>query len=237
MRKQFIYIILIILTIFDILFLANTFFYPVSQSFKSAAFTFDLIVCAILWIEFIYSYFKADDKKQYLKNNFISIFGMLPFDFIFILRLLRLIKLIQLIKILVLIRDTEKSVTKFLHKTYLDKIIAIGIIFSFVIAISVWVIDSNIHNFSTAFWYTIVSMTSTGYGDVVPTSVSGRLIGIISMIGGIFIFSLITGIISAAFVSKLNKDNHEDLDAKIDFLTAEIDKLNQKIDELDNNQK
>lgn len=104
-KKQLVYLLLIFLTVLDVLFMAYIVFYPNSLALKYNAIAFDLIVCVILWIEFIYSYWNADDKKEYLKNNSLSILGMLPIDFIF-LRALRLIKILQLIKLFVLARET-----------------------------------------------------------------------------------------------------------------------------------
>jgi cell division protein FtsB len=52
------------------------------------------------------------------------------------------------------------------------------------------------------------------------------------MVGGIIIFSLITAIISSAYVSRLNRDKRIDLEYKIDYLTSEVEKLNEKIDEM-----
>lgn len=233
MKKQIVYLGGIVVTILDILFLAYITFYPVANSFKYQVITFDLILCACFWVEFLYSLKNSDDKKKYLKNNYLSIFGMLPFNSVF-LRALRFVKLAQLIKIFMLIRDDEKVVVDFLRKTYLDKIIAITILFIVVVTILVWIVDSNIVDFKTAVWYTFVSMTSTGYGDVVPASTSGRIIGIVAMVGGIFIFSLITAIISSAYVSKLNRESRDDMESKIDYLTSEVEKLNKKIDELNN---
>ena len=215
----------------DILFLGYITFYPVADSFKFQVIAFDLLLCAFFWAEFLYRLRKSDDKMEYLRNNYLGIFGMLPFNSIFI-RALRFVKLAQLIKVFMLIRDDEKVVADFLKKTYLDKIIAISIIFIVIVTILVWVCDSSIVDFKTAVWYVFASMTSTGYGDVVPTSTSGRIIGIVAMVGGILIFSLITAIISSAYVSKLNRQTRNDLESKIDNLTCEIEKLNKKIDEL-----
>lgn len=80
-------------------------------------------------------------------------------------------------------------------------------------------------------------MTSTGYGDVISGSVSGRIIGVIAMICGILIFATITAVISSAYVSKINRDTHDSLEAKIDGLSSEIEKLNEKIDELKKDKK
>lgn len=231
MKKRLVYFAGILLTVLDILFLIYITFYPADNSLKIQVITFDLLLCACFWVEFLYSLKKSDDRKEYLKNNYISIFGMLPFNSVF-LRLLRFVKLAQLVKVYIIIRDDNKVVANFLHKTYLDKIIATTIIFIAIITVLVWMVDPDIMNFQTAIWYIFSSMTSTGYGDVVPSSVSGKLVGIVAMVGGIVIFSLVTAVISSAYVSKLNRDNHSDLESRIEDLTSQVEKLNEKIDEL-----
>lgn len=75
-------------------------------------------------------------------------------------------------------------------------------------------------------------MTGTGYGDIVPATTTGRIIGMIAMVGGILIFSTITAVISSIYVTRINKDNHDGLDSKLKDLTCEMEKLNKKIDEL-----
>lgn len=83
-RKQLFYLIIIFLTLIDIVFLTYITFFNVSIDLKYSVLAFDFILCIILWIEFIYSYVHSDDKRQYLKDNSLSILGMLPFDFIFL---------------------------------------------------------------------------------------------------------------------------------------------------------
>ena len=65
-----------------------------------------------------------------------------------------------------------------------------------------------------------------------PATASGRLIGIVAMIGGILIFSTITAVISSLYMSKISKANRDDLESKIEDLSEEIKKLNKKIDDL-----
>ncbi|WP_407414779.1 ion channel [Methanobrevibacter sp.] len=229
-KKRLFYLAIIILIICDLILLGYVAFHSVDISFKKTVYAFDFIVCIILWAEFIYSYTHSEDRKQYLRDNAISIAGMFPLDFMF-LRALRLIKLVNFIKKFVLTQE-NKSFEKFLKRTLLDKIIPFSMIFIFVIAILIRFADNSINDISTAFWYTLASMTSTGYGDVVPTTFSGRLIGIIAMVGGILIFSTFTAVISSIYVSKISNDNHDNLESKIDDLNAEIKELNEKIDEL-----
>jgi voltage-gated potassium channel len=184
-----------------------------------------------MWIEFIYSYMHANDKRKYFENNFITIIGMLPVDFVF-LRALRLIKLLQLIKIYVLSKDDEELITNFLKRTYLDKIIVTAILFVFAITVLICLADPSMNSVHDALWYVLVSMTSTGYGDIVPATPSGYIIGAVAIIGGILIFSAITAVISSIYVSKISRHNHEGLESKIDDLTSEVEELKRKIDEL-----
>lgn len=224
-------ILLIFLTIVDLLLLAYILFYPGNSSVMSFVRTFDIGVCILLWIEFIYSYLHSDDKKQFMKENAISILGMLPVDFIF-LRALRLIRLIHLIKQFIVQRESEKTITNFLKQTYLDKIIFVAIIFIFTVTVLICIFDSQINDMQTAVWYIIVSMTSTGYGDVVPITIPGRILGIVAMIGGILIFAIITALMSSIYTSKLSKENYDNYQSQINELTYEIKKLNEKNDEM-----
>ncbi|WP_421999996.1 cyclic nucleotide-gated ion channel [Reyranella sp.] len=50
-----------------------------------------------------------------------------------------------------------------------------------------------------AMWWAVVTLTTTGYGDVVPQTVGGRLIGSLLMISGIAVLALLTGVLATGF--------------------------------------
>jgi voltage-gated potassium channel len=57
-----------------------------------------------------------------------------------------------------------------------------------------------------AFWWSIATLTTVGYGDVYPVTGLGKLLsGIIALIGIGFV-ALPTGIISSAFIEKIQAD-------------------------------
>jgi len=56
-----------------------------------------------------------------------------------------------------------------------------------------------------ALWWGIVTMTTTGYGDVVPNTIAGRALSGIVMVGGILIFALWTGIIVNGYAEELRR--------------------------------
>ncbi|HTV90995.1 MAG TPA: cyclic nucleotide-gated ion channel [Stellaceae bacterium] len=56
-----------------------------------------------------------------------------------------------------------------------------------------------------ALWWGIVTMTTTGYGDVVPRTVAGRALSGVVMVGGILIFALWTGILVNGYAEELRR--------------------------------
>ncbi len=52
------------------------------------------------------------------------------------------------------------------------------------------------------FWWTLVTITTVGYGDIVPVSTIGKIIGIITMFLGIALLSMVTGRIASLLVSQ-----------------------------------
>jgi voltage-gated potassium channel len=56
-----------------------------------------------------------------------------------------------------------------------------------------------------ALWWGIVTMTTTGYGDVVPNTIAGRALSGIVMVGGILIFALWTGILVNGYAEELRR--------------------------------
>jgi len=56
-----------------------------------------------------------------------------------------------------------------------------------------------------ALWWAIVTMTTTGYGDVVPQTAAGRILGGFVMIGGILTFALWAGILATGYAEEMRR--------------------------------
>jgi voltage-gated potassium channel len=56
-------------------------------------------------------------------------------------------------------------------------------------------------------WWAVATLTTTGYGDVVPHTVLGRLVAATVMICGLFIFGLWTGILATGFAAENRRQN------------------------------
>jgi voltage-gated potassium channel len=53
-----------------------------------------------------------------------------------------------------------------------------------------------------AMWWAVVTLTTTGYGDVVPLTPVGRIIGSLLMISGIAVLALMTGVLATGFAQE-----------------------------------
>jgi voltage-gated potassium channel len=74
-----------------------------------------------------------------------------------------------------------------------------------------------------ALWWAVVTLTTTGYGDKVPITYLGRLIGGIVMICGIATFGLSTGILATGFAAETRRRNFIrtwDLVSKVPFFQS-----------------
>jgi voltage-gated potassium channel len=62
-------------------------------------------------------------------------------------------------------------------------------------------------NIPSALWWAVATLTTTGYGDVVPITPLGRLVAAFVMICGLGVFGLWTGILATGFAAETRRDN------------------------------
>jgi voltage-gated potassium channel len=56
--------------------------------------------------------------------------------------------------------------------------------------------------FGLGVWWAIVTLTTVGYGDVVPHTALGRLVGVGVMLGGVLALSLVTATVASVFIAR-----------------------------------
>jgi voltage-gated potassium channel len=71
-------------------------------------------------------------------------------------------------------------------------------------------VNPNVGSVDDALWYIIVTITSVGYGDIVPYTGFGRIIGVIAMLTAILFMSLVTATTTSALVQSRAGRNHQD---------------------------
>jgi voltage-gated potassium channel len=56
-----------------------------------------------------------------------------------------------------------------------------------------------------ALWWTVVTLTTTGYGDTVPITLAGRVLAGVVMISGISVFALLAGMLANGFAEEVRR--------------------------------
>ena len=95
----------------------------------------------------------------------------------------------------------------------MTNVLASFLIFFFISATIIWLVDSNVESFFDAIWFCVAVVTTIGFGDIVVTNIVARIVTIILALYGILVIAVITGVI-VYYISKildLNKLSQEDL--------------------------
>ncbi|MEN6329686.1 MAG: ion channel [Methanobacteriaceae archaeon] len=111
-------------------------------------------------------------------------------------------------------------------------------------------INPEVPNYESAIWYTLVSMSTTGYGDVVPITLAGRIIGVTLILTGMAYMSLVTATLAYSFIDIFRTESRkaaaklrataEDLDRKaakneekLDEIMEKMNGISQRLDEME----
>jgi voltage-gated potassium channel len=89
---------------------------------------------------------------------------------------------------------------------------------------------SDFDNVWLGMWWAVQTVTTVGYGDVVPTDTSGRVIGAILMLSGIGFLTVVTAVITAAFLETVRRRMGDPADAE---LMAKLDDLSARLQALE----
>ncbi len=66
--------------------------------------------------------------------------------------------------------------------------------------------NENIMSLFDAMWFSIVSITTTGYGDVIPTSMLGKIMIIFLIFSGILLTALFTGSLTTLYIDRVSQE-------------------------------
>ena len=168
--------------------------YPISPKFRDFLEQIDRAIVVIFACEYAVRFWVSEQKIKFLFNPFslIDLAAILPY-FLGVFNV-SFIRILRWFRILRLIRFIDFKVYIFRIKTE-DAIIFARIIFTlltiiFIFSGLIYQVESPVNpqifgTFLDAVYFSVVTMTTVGYGDVVPFSEPGRFLTILMILTGI----------------------------------------------------
>ena len=173
----------------------------------------DVVLILVFAIDFVRRMRVATDDRAYFGpgRGWLDLVSIIP-----MLRIARILRIVRVSRIVRRMGGLERALLMF----FKDKATG-GLLLVVLIAIMVMEFGSlavlfaeraspgaNITSAGDALWYTVVTMSTVGYGDQYPVTELGRLFGAVIIVVGVGVFGTLTGYLANIFLSP--SDNHAD---------------------------
>lgn len=146
----------------------------------------------------------STNKKSFFKNNVFDLIAVIPFNSLF--KIFRVLKVLKILKILKLARLSAYFARFYKRVQFFFEINGLKYM---VVACATCIVlgGAAIHffegtNFVDGLWWSFVTATTVGYGDISPATTGGRLVAAVLMITGIGLIGSLTSTITALFFQK-----------------------------------
>ena len=157
-----------------------------------------------LRVAYIFSPMAIIDLLAILPFHLLAATGM---DLRF-LRIFRLLKLLKLVRYSAAMSSLVRVIYEERRALHAALVIMIGLVFfaaSLMYLAERHVQPEDFGSIPAALWWAITTLTTVGYGDVVPITTAGKIIGGCVMVFGLAFFAIPIGIIASGFSSEMHR--------------------------------
>lgn len=236
--RMVLFILLHILIVIDIILITIAMFLELPSRIALGIQIFDLTVCIILLTEWCINFYLSTPKSTFLKqkDNIIDLIASIPFDVLLPVvipqaGILRYLRLLKLLRVVALFNRFFTGFKKFIKDSNLDKILG-GVLFTIILFTLLLYLFGPTYNLVDDFYFVVVTLTTVGYGDITPVTFNEKVITMVLIIAGVFIFSTITAGISSFLTDRLMSEDTEEVDEKLDTIMDELKAIREENKEL-----
>ena len=160
------------------------------------------------FLQYVYQPMAIIDLLSILPGILVSITYHNPeFMTLMLLRLTRLARVLRSLKILEYSHSFRvlRAVIKNSIRP-LKAVLAFAVTYIIISSLIIFHIEPGFKDFFEALYWATVSLTTVGYGDIVPTTMFGRIVTMVSAIIGIAVIALPSGIVTAGYMKALEEE-------------------------------
>jgi len=207
-----------VLTVLSLLIMVALVLPNVSDATRVLLNAYDNIICLVFLADFAWRMWRAQRKRDYFigERGWLDLLGSIPSFGLLVngaryTSLFRLARLSRLARITRLMRgQSKRELINDVKENRGQYAVVITLLAAMTVLVfaSILVLqfegkdpNANIKTGGEALWWSIVTITTVGYGDFYPITPGGRIIGFFVMLAGIGIIGALASIFAAVLVS------------------------------------
>jgi voltage-gated potassium channel len=170
--------------------------------------------------EFSVRFLAAQSRRAYLRGHWIDLVALIPS-----VRGLRMLRLLRLLRLIRTFSGVYRALGHYGRLAQHRGLYALFIVWAAVMVLSSLALYAAEHGVNEAvaspfdaLWWSVVTLTTVGYGDVYPVTPEGRIAAMALMVLGIGLFAAITATVTSALIG--SGATKEDSVARLDRLDS-----------------
>jgi voltage-gated potassium channel len=215
------------LCVFALTVLAFETLAPLTASTRQILEVADTGICILFFGDFVLQLARAPDRGRYfIRWGWIDLLSSIPM--VDALRVGRAARVMRIVRVLRGVRSTKLLAGLVLGKRAEATFLAVAlvslllVVFASIAILQFEHVDgSNIKSAEDALWWSVVTITTVGYGDRYPITAEGRFVAGLLMTAGVGLFGTFSGYVASWFLAPAAKKRESELDE----LRTEIVKL------------
>lgn len=193
----------------------------------------DWAVWSIFVLDFGLMFLAAADRARYCLRNVLGLaivvlsFPLLP-DLLASVRVVRIGRAVRLLRLVRVSAALLRGISSLRRMVGVQSLIYMSILSLTLAALGAGLLvvlepQTINHSFMEGLWWALVTVSTVGYGDIVPQTPAGRLLAVVLMVSGLGLLSTLTAAIGAYFIGE---------DAKRQELRERLERIEAMLEEM-----
>lgn len=231
-------ILMMVLSVYVLIALFIQGMFDLSEEMDSLLNKTDFGICLVFQVDFFHRLYQAPSKARFLRWGWIDFISSIPL--LTTSRVGLMFRVVKLFRILRAFRSVKLLLSYLMRNRSQNTFVTVAAVSCLVAMFGSMAIlnlekdtpTSNIKTPSDALWWSVVTLTTVGYGDRYPVTDGGRVVAAILMTAGVGLFGTFTGFVASMFVEPDIKREENEVHAlaqEIKALRRELRSVDDKI--------